>query len=129
LAAGTTEGDGRSAVSRGYYAVFHFFRELLLNHGVDIGRSGTSHSNLYIGLNNCGFAAAAAIAIRIDDLRDARTKADYDLGRPVDSRQALGTARECAAVIADFRAALSATPAAQIAAGAKKHLQSIGRIP
>jgi len=30
LAHGATEGDWRSAISRGYYAVFHFFHETML---------------------------------------------------------------------------------------------------
>jgi uncharacterized protein (UPF0332 family) len=129
LAAGATEGDWRSAVSRGYYAVFHHFREFLLGQGVDVGQGGACHSNLYVGLNNCGVAVVAPIANRINTLRDARARADYDLRRRVDQRQALVAARGCATVIADFAALLTTIPPAQIAAGAKRHLQSIGRIP
>jgi hypothetical protein len=53
LAMGTTEGDWRSAMSRGYYAAFHFFREFLLAHGLDVGGGGQSHFNVYSGLLNC----------------------------------------------------------------------------
>jgi hypothetical protein len=35
---------------RAYYAVFHYFREFLLSQGVDLGRGGQSHFNLYAGL-------------------------------------------------------------------------------
>jgi uncharacterized protein (UPF0332 family) len=42
LARGAEEGDWRSAISRTYYAVFHFFREFFLTHGVDVGRGGQS---------------------------------------------------------------------------------------
>jgi hypothetical protein len=69
LADGQSEGDWRSAISRSYYAVFHFFREFLLSNGLDVGRGGQSHFNLYRGLLNCGFAQVAAIASRIDGLR------------------------------------------------------------
>jgi hypothetical protein len=62
LSRGATEGDWRSAISRSYYAVFHFFREFLLSHHLDIGRGGQSHFNLYTGLQNCGLPAVAAIA-------------------------------------------------------------------
>ena len=47
LAHGATEGDWRSAISRSYYGVFHFFRDFLLVHGLDVGRGGQSHFNLY----------------------------------------------------------------------------------
>jgi hypothetical protein len=80
LAQGPTEGDWRSALSRGYYAFFHYFREFLLSLGVDVGRAGQSHFNLYSGLLHCGFTAVAPIARRIDDLRANRGWADYDLG-------------------------------------------------
>lgn len=76
LAWGTTEGDWRSAISRCYFAVFHFFRNFLLSHGLDIARDGQSHFNLYCGLLNCGFSSVAAVASRIDDLRSNRVEAD-----------------------------------------------------
>ena len=41
------EEDWRSAVSRAYYAAFHYFREFFLSNGLDIGRSAQSHFNLY----------------------------------------------------------------------------------
>lgn len=129
LARGSTEGDWRSAVSRAYYGVFHFFREFLLTNGVDVGQGGASHSNLYVGLNNCGVGVVVRIAGGIDDLRAARVRADYDLRRRVDPRDALSAANDSAALVADFQALLPTAPPAQIAAGAKRYLKSIGRIP
>jgi hypothetical protein len=82
LSLGTTEGDWRSALSRGYYAVFHYFREFLFANGLDIGRGGPSHFNLYAGLLHCGIQPIAAIASRLDRLRELRGYADYDLVRP-----------------------------------------------
>jgi uncharacterized protein (UPF0332 family) len=46
LVKGSTEGDWRSAVSRSYYAAFHYFREFLLSGGLDVGRGAQSHFNL-----------------------------------------------------------------------------------
>lgn len=129
LARGSTEGDWRSAVSRAYYGVFHFFREFLLTNGVDVGQGGASHSNLYVGLNNCGVVVVVRIADGIDDLRVARVRADYDLRRRVDQHDALGSASESGKLVADFQALLPTTPAVQIAAGARRYLKSIGRIP
>jgi uncharacterized protein (UPF0332 family) len=128
LAQGATEGDWRSAISRGYYAVFHFFHEFLLSNGLNVGRGGQSHFNLYSGLLNCGFPQVAAIASRIDGLRAHRVWADYDLARPINRRAAQSSIRESRSLIADFQTALAALPSAQITDGARKHLQSIGRL-
>src|SRR5205085_3360441 len=84
LALGVTEGDWRSAISRAYYSVFHYFRELFLSHGLDLGRGGSSHFNLYAGLFNCGLTPVAQFGTRIDNLRVSRARADYDLGVPTD---------------------------------------------
>ena len=129
LAQGQTEGDWRSAVSRAYYAAFHYFRQFLLSRGADIGKAGQAHFNLYAGLNHCGFAQVADVAKRIDELRIARTDADYDLRRQIAQPFALHWVQEGQRVVSDFTALLNTLPPAQIAAGAKKHLQSIGRIP
>ena len=128
LARGATEGDWRSAVSRGYYAVFHFFREFLLSHGLDVGRGGQSHFNLYTGLLHCGFPQVAAIASRIDSLRAHRVWADYDLVRPLSRRVAQAAVQQSRLLVAEFQTVLASVAAAQIADGARKQLQSIGRL-
>jgi len=128
LSQGATEGDWRSSVSRSYYAVFHYFRGFLLANGLDVGQGGQVHFNLYSGLLNCGFPAVAPIASRIDRLREWRTWADYDLRRTVGQRHALRSVHEANAVIAAFQALLAALPAVQIADGARRHLQAIGRL-
>ena len=94
LAKATTGGDWRSAVSCAYYAVFHGFHEFLLSNGLDVGRGGQSHFNVYSGLLNCGFPRVAAIASRIDGLRSHRVWADYDLARPINSRAAESSVQE-----------------------------------
>jgi hypothetical protein len=128
LARGVTEGDWRSAISRSYYAVFHFFREFLASGGLDVGRGGQSHFSLYSGLLNCGVPQVAAIASRIDGLRAHRVWADYDLVRPVTKRGAQSSVRESQSLIADFQAVLATLPSAPIAEGARRHLHSIGRL-
>ncbi len=128
LANGATEGDWRSGMSRGYYAVFHYFREFLLTQGLDVGRSGQAHFNLYTGLWNCGFPTVAAIAGRINDLRIQRVAADYDLGRLVGQPDALSTVHESRAIVADFQSTVTTISPAQIADGARRHLQAIGRL-
>jgi uncharacterized protein (UPF0332 family) len=128
LARGGAEGDWRSAVSRAYYAVYHFFREFLLSHGLDAGRGAQSHFNLYSGLLHSGFPQVAAIASRIDSLRAHRVWADYDLSRQLSARVAHTAVRTSRLLIADFQSVLASVPAAQVVAGARQLLASIGRL-
>ena len=128
LLQGTTEGDWRSAISRSYYAVFHYLREFLLAHGVDIGHGGQSHFNLYSGFLHCGFQSVARIASRLDDLRLNRVRADYQLGQVIDRPFAVMTVQEAQALCSDFQAALASVAPAQIVDGARLHLLAIGRI-
>jgi len=130
LCRGATEGDWRSAISRSYYSVFHYFRELLLSQNVDIGRGGENHFNLYSGLQNCGFPSVAPIAVRMDDLRAKRVWSDYQLGRRVSQPLAAGIVQASRSLIVDFQAALGASQVspAQIAGGVRQHLQAIGRL-
>ena len=129
LAAGATEGDWRSAVSRSYYAAFHYFRTFMLTHGVDVGRGGQSHSSLSSGLMNCGLPLVDSFGRRLDRLRTDRTKADYDFSRPVGHVYAHGVVRDGRTLPVDFEALLLTLPAASIAAGVRRYLRSIGRIP
>lgn len=124
-----TEGDWRSAISRGYYAVFHHFRELFLSHGLDLGRSANAHSNLYIGLHNCGVAAAAGIAARVDSLRDDRVEADYELAPVLSQQDAMQSVQRARKIVEDFQNLLTTISAGQIVAGVREHLRFIGRIP
>ncbi len=128
LAQGTTEGDWRSAASRSYYAVFHYFRELLRSHGLDIGRGGQSHFNLYTGLCQCGFVEVAGLANRVDSLRSGRVEADYNLGSRFVASDGNDAVQEAEAVVAEFQALLAALPISHIVDGARRHLQSIGRL-
>jgi uncharacterized protein (UPF0332 family) len=129
LSAGSTEGDWRSAISRSYYAVFHYFREFLLAHGLDIGRGGQSHFNLYAGLNNCGIASVIPFALRINNLRSNRVEADYNLRGRVLQPLAGSCVREAHAVVAGFQALLTILAPAQIVGGVRNHLQAIGHLP
>ena len=128
LANGGTEGDWRSAISRGYYAVFHYFRSFLLAHGLDIGRGGQAHFNLYVGLWNCGFPHVAVVANRIDVLRTDRVAADYNLSSSLPQAAARSDVRESHAIVTDFQTLLLKTSSTDIVDGARRHLQAIGRL-
>lgn len=128
FAQGLTEGDWRSAVSRAYYGVFHHFREVFVSHGLNLGRSGQSHFNIYTGLLHCGVAAVAPLGSEVDTLRERRVDADYDLHIVVTQSEAADAVVTARDIIARFQAILPTVPSAQIAAGARKHLQAIGKI-
>jgi uncharacterized protein (UPF0332 family) len=129
LAQGTTEGDWRSAISRAYYAVFHYFREFFLLHGLDLGAGAQAHINLYFGLNNCGQPTVPPIAYAVNELRRARTLADYDLNRMIGQTTSSAVVQAAKKVVEDFANLLGTVSAADIVDGARSHLQSLGRLP
>ena len=129
LARGTKEGDWRSAVSRAYYAAFHFFRKFFLTHGVVVGQGGPSHFALHTGLANCGLKPVETLGDELNQLRTERVTADYNLGALITQVNALDAVQRSRALVAAFQALLGTIPAPQIAAGAKLYLKSIGHIP
>jgi uncharacterized protein (UPF0332 family) len=129
LSRGTTEGDWRSAISRSYYSLFHYFREFFLSNGLDIGRgAGQAHFNFYTGLSNCGFPSVSTLADRIDAVRRRRGEADYELRIVVTQVDATESVRNANDIIRTFQTLLTTIPAHQIVDGARCHLKAIGRI-
>jgi uncharacterized protein (UPF0332 family) len=126
LARGTTEGDWRSAVSRAYYAVFHFFRDFFLAEGIDLGKDANAHQKLYRGLNNCGHAALAPIASMVDALRRTRGMADYDPNAPVGQLTAGDAAQKSKALVSAFQNVLTTLSPDQIADGVRDYFRTVG---
>jgi uncharacterized protein (UPF0332 family) len=126
----TTEADWRSAISRAYYAVFHVLREALPQHGVAVGRAATAHSNLHLGLLNSGNPDVADLARGLDDLRIERTRADYELTRPVAQSDADRCVQSAQQLLADFQALIAAgLDLSQLATTVRAFLVRIGRLP
>jgi hypothetical protein len=128
LARGTTEADWRSAMSRGYYAAFHFFREFLASQGIGLGKAASAHATLYMGLLNCGFPQVAALGRDVDTLREERTWADYRLTLAVVQPDADRVTQGSARVVRDFQALLTTLGADKIADGVRTYLRSISRL-
>ncbi len=82
LAAGSTEADWRTAVSRAYYAAFHVARRLLEDLGFRVPCADSAHAYLWLRLNNCGDLAVQAAASELQLLRNRRNHADYDYSGP-----------------------------------------------
>jgi len=88
LAAGGTEAEWRSAVSRAYYATFHAARELLEELSFAVPRADRAHAYLSRRLANCGEAQTRRAGTDLNALRGDRNQADYDLNRPVTAQLA-----------------------------------------
>ncbi len=78
LAQMRTEAAIRSAISRGYYAAFHFAQKLVEDFGYSLPKDAAAHDKLYQLLNNAGIQPAADTAALLFDLRRRRNLADYD---------------------------------------------------
>jgi hypothetical protein len=90
LITGMNEADWRTAVSRGYYAVFHVARELLQQCGFRVPRADQAHAYLWLRLSNAGDPDVARAGRDASFLRTARNWADYDLDRPMGHAVAVG---------------------------------------
>jgi uncharacterized protein (UPF0332 family) len=78
LAAGATEADWRTAVSRAYYADIHVARRLLADLNFTVPRADRAHQYLVFRLSNCGESALEQAGRDLETLRRLRNRADYD---------------------------------------------------
>lgn len=76
-----TEAAIRSAISRGYYAAFHFGKKLVEALGFKLPKDATAHEKLFYWLHNSGVKSAVDTADWLRRLRQRRTLADYDFNR------------------------------------------------
>jgi uncharacterized protein (UPF0332 family) len=89
LAAGNSEAEWRSAVSRAYYAAFHRARDLLRLCQFDVPGDERAHQYLERRLANAGLVDLITAGSRIGSLRRIRNWADYELDRPLDQATAV----------------------------------------
>jgi uncharacterized protein (UPF0332 family) len=99
LAAGLTEAEWRSAVSRAYYAAFHVARDLLSQCGFDVPRVEAAHAYLWLRLTNAGHPDVQYAGLDLRHLRIARNRADYDLDLPFTQASAFAQAQTAADII------------------------------
>ena len=78
LAAGTTEAEWRTAVSRAYYAAFHVARRLFGELNFTVPRADRAHQYLAFRLSNSGEPAVEQSGRDLETLRRLRNRADYD---------------------------------------------------
>lgn len=127
-AAGSTEVDWRSAVSRAYYAAFHEARDLLTALGFQTPRADMAHAFLWRRLENCGHARLALAGSRLNQLRRERNQADYDLGLDLALKDAEAAVKS-AAMIFDTLNGLSAEERHRVTETIKVYERDILREP
>jgi len=79
---GAYPAEFRTAISRAYYAVFHFGLNFLRGMGFSILQNADAHEEVYRHFNNSGDRELVKVATKFHDLRTKRNHADYDLKRP-----------------------------------------------
>jgi len=99
LSDGDEEAHWRSATSRAYYAAFHVARRLFRDVGFVTPRGERVHAYLCHRLNNSGHPEVAQSSTWLEDLRDLRNRADYDVDSPFERAVALSAVVQALDVI------------------------------
>jgi uncharacterized protein (UPF0332 family) len=99
LAAGTTEADWRTAVSRAYYASFHIARRLFADLNFTVPRADRAHQYLVFRLSNCGESIVEQAGRDLETLRRLRNRADYDDAPALPQPQAAAAIRLAEGII------------------------------
>lgn len=101
------EAHLRTAISRAYYALFLECQKTLENWGICVRKTDNSHVAVYRCLNNCGEEDMQALAGVLNQLREHRRIADYDLSVNVDRCHAEKGVMEGKVLLGDFRRIVS----------------------
>jgi uncharacterized protein (UPF0332 family) len=99
LAAGSTEADWRTAVSRAYYAAFHVARQLLQDLRFRVPQADQAHRHLWLRLSNCGDPQVEQAGADLNVLRRNRNRADYELNLFFRQAEAYGHLRAAEQII------------------------------
>jgi uncharacterized protein (UPF0332 family) len=114
LAAGTTEADWRTAVSRAYYAAFHVARRLFADLRFAVPRADRAHQYLVFRLSNCSEPGVEQGGRDLETLRRLRNRADYDEAPPVTRPQATAAVQMAEGIIQVLDAARQEPTRAQV---------------
>lgn len=77
--ASSDEAARRTSVSRAYYALYHHVRETLLSSGIPITTKPEEHKKMIRYLKNSGINDVKYIGEQMNDIREKRNNADYEL--------------------------------------------------
>ena len=99
LSTGLREADWRSAISRAYYAAFHKARWILLRSGFAVPHGYQAHAYLWMRLNNSQHPDVVMAGVKLNLLRRARNRADYDFNVSVDQAEGFDAVRVAADIV------------------------------
>lgn len=73
------EAARRTSVSRAYYALYHHVRERLILSGIPVTTKPEEHQKMARYLKNSGIDDAKYVGEQMNDIREKRNNADYEL--------------------------------------------------
>jgi len=73
------EAARRTSVSRAYYALYHHVRENLILSGIRVTTKPEEHQRMVRYLKNSGIEDAKFVGEQMNDIREKRNNADYEL--------------------------------------------------
>jgi uncharacterized protein (UPF0332 family) len=78
------EAHLRTAISRSYYALFNLLRDFLCENGIPFSRKVDDHKKVYFYFHNSKIEEFIQIGKDLDDLREERNDADYEMSATTD---------------------------------------------
>lgn len=102
LQSSEVEAERRTAISRAYYAAFNYVKGFLKNENIAIPKDASGHKKAYHYLLNSGLSEARKLADDLDNLRDVRNDADYELISPKHKFDKLNCGLTCVKAIKFF---------------------------
>jgi len=102
---GSEEARCRSAVSRVYYAAFHWAVEFLAEFAIQISQNSAGHKEVVRYIMRSGLPDAEAIGRAIDHLRSLRNRADYVLS--CGGFESCELAKSCIEDVSELKATLA----------------------
>ncbi len=119
------EASRRSAVSRAYYAVYHYIRSYLSSHNIP-DRCVKHHDPLIRCLRNSGVREVEILGDTVRDLKGDRMQADYELDlTKFTAKTCCEFCRTCRETINEFQS----YEGTSLVAGVRNYLISVGDIP
>jgi uncharacterized protein (UPF0332 family) len=89
------EAERRTSVSRAYYAIFNHVKSFLNIHNIKLPRAAQAHEKAHQYLYNSGIEEAEDLADTLDNLREKRNDADYELISPKYNHDKLNCGLTC----------------------------------
>ena len=74
-----SEAAIRTSIGRSYFGLYNLLGGFIERHGFDLPKAAKAHEVVRRDLAGCGIEAARQIASFLDDLREDRNQADYQL--------------------------------------------------